>query len=98
MRLLWSYLEAHGRPMAVYTDKASMFHTTPKVPRNQKQLTRDEREPLPPTQIGRALRELGIVWIAAHSPQAKAYASHCTSFAHCGTTVFAGTRFENFTP
>ena len=25
----------------------------------------------PPTQIGRALRELGIVWIAAHSPQAK---------------------------
>ena len=32
---------------------------------------RDEREPLPPTQIGRALRELGIVWIAAHSPQAK---------------------------
>jgi hypothetical protein len=24
-----------------------------------------------PTQIGRALRELGITWIAAHSPQAK---------------------------
>ena len=28
----------------------------------------------------------------------KAYASHCTSFAHCGTTTLAGTRFENFTP
>jgi hypothetical protein len=26
---------------------------------------------LPPTQIGRALNELGIVWKAAHSPQAK---------------------------
>lgn len=26
---------------------------------------------MPPTQIGRALRELGIAWIAAHSPQAK---------------------------
>ena len=26
---------------------------------------------MPPTQIGRALQELGIVWIAAHSPQAK---------------------------
>ena len=26
---------------------------------------------MPPTQIGRGLRELGIVWIAAHSPQAK---------------------------
>ncbi|MBV9224996.1 MAG: helix-turn-helix domain-containing protein, partial [Acidobacteriaceae bacterium] len=27
--------------------------------------------PLPPTQIGRALQELNIVRIAAHSPQAK---------------------------
>src|SRR5271170_954990 len=26
---------------------------------------------MPPTQIGRALRELGIAWIGAHSPQAK---------------------------
>jgi hypothetical protein len=26
---------------------------------------------MPPTQIGRALRELGINWIGAHSPQAK---------------------------
>jgi hypothetical protein len=29
------------------------------------------RPPLPPTQIGRALQELDIEWIAAHSPQAK---------------------------
>jgi hypothetical protein len=26
---------------------------------------------MPPTQIGRALQELGIAWVAAHSPQAK---------------------------
>ena len=26
---------------------------------------------MPPTQIGRALQELGIAWLAAHSPQAK---------------------------
>jgi hypothetical protein len=26
---------------------------------------------MPPTQIGRALKELGVTWIAAHSPQAK---------------------------
>ena len=71
MRLLWAYLEHHGRPGAFYTDKASLFRTAPKVPRDQKQLPRDERDPLPPTQIGRALQELGIVWIAAHSPQAK---------------------------
>ena len=71
MRLLWSYLQAHGRPIAFYTDKASLFHTAPKIARDQKELPRDEREPRPPTQIGRALRELGIVWIPAHSPQAK---------------------------
>ncbi len=71
MRLLWSYLERHGRPVAFYTDKASLFQTAPKVTRDLKELPRDERGPLPPTQIGRALQELGIVWIAAHSPQAK---------------------------
>lgn len=71
MRLLRTYLERHGRPLSFYTDKASMFHTTPKVSRSRQDLARDEREPLPPTQIGRALRELNIVWIAAHSPQAK---------------------------
>jgi hypothetical protein len=71
MRLLWSYVEAHGRPLSFYTDKASLFRTAPKIPRNLKEVCRDEREPLPPTQIGRALAEVGIVWIAAHSPQAK---------------------------
>jgi transposase len=71
MRLLWSYLEGYGRPLSFYTDKASLFQTAPKTPRDLKELPRDGREPLPPTQIGRALGELGIVWIAAHSPQAK---------------------------
>jgi len=71
MRLLWSYVELHGRPLSFYTDKAGLFQTTPKIARDQRELPRDEREPLPPTQIGRALAELGIVWIGAHSPQAK---------------------------
>ena len=71
LRLLWSYLEQHGRPVAFYTDKASLFQTAPKIARDQKELPRQERQPLPPTQIGRALRELGVAWIAAHSPQAK---------------------------
>lgn len=71
MRLLWSYVERHGRPAAFYTDKAGLFQTAPKIARDVKALPRDERAPLPPTQIGRALRELGILWIAAHSPQAK---------------------------
>jgi hypothetical protein len=71
MRLLWRYLEGYGRPLSFYTDKASLFQTAPKITRDRKALPRDEGEPLPPTQIGRALAELGIVWIAAHSPQAK---------------------------
>jgi len=71
MRLLWSYLERYGRPVSFYTDKASLFQTAPKIARDVKELPRDERAPLPPTQIGRALAEVGIVWIAAHSPQAK---------------------------
>jgi transposase len=71
MRLLWSYLELHGRPISFYTDKASLFQTAPKIARDCKELPREEREPLPPTQIGRALAELDMVWIAAHSSQAK---------------------------
>lgn len=71
MRLVWQYLERHGRPGSFYTDKASLFRTAPKGKRDEKDLPRDERAPLPPTQIGRALQELGIVWQPAHSPQAK---------------------------
>jgi transposase len=71
MRILWSYLERNGRPVAFYTDKASLFQTAPKVRRDQRELPREELQAMPPTQIGRALRELGITWIAAHSPQAK---------------------------
>jgi hypothetical protein len=37
----------------------------------------DDPEPKAETQIGRALRELGIEWIAAHSPQAKGRVERC---------------------
>jgi transposase len=70
MRLLWDYLEKFGRPVAFYTDKASLFQTTEKRKRDEPGVNKDPVE-MPPTQIGRALRELGITWIAAHSPQAK---------------------------
>lgn len=70
MKLLWSYLEKFGRPVTFYTDKASIFHTTEKRKRDEPGVDKDAVE-MPPTQIGRALRELGIAWIAAHSPQAK---------------------------
>ena len=70
MRLLGSYLERHGRPVSFYTDKASLFRTAEKHRRDRPGERGDAIE-MPPTQIGRALRELGIAWIAAHSPQAK---------------------------
>jgi hypothetical protein len=70
MRLLWTYLDRFGRPLAVYTDKAGMFQVAVKTKRQQEHEGRDRPE-MPPTQIARALGELGIVWIPAHSPQAK---------------------------
>jgi hypothetical protein len=70
MKLLWSYLEKFGRPLTFYTDKASLFQTAEKRKRDEPGVDKDPVE-MPPTQIGRALQELGITWIAAHSPQAK---------------------------
>ena len=70
MKLLRSYLEKFGRPIAFYTDKASLFRTAEKRKRDEPGVEKDAVE-MPPTQIGRALRELGINWIGAHSPQAK---------------------------
>jgi transposase-like protein len=65
LRQLRRYVEQHGRPVSVYTDKASLFQIAPRAIHHrdapQEQLT----------QIGRALKELDIEWIAAHSPQAK---------------------------
>ncbi len=64
MRLLKDYLQSWGRPLAVYTDQARLFTNAPGWNVDRK------GEP-PKTQIGRALAELGIEWIAAYSPQAK---------------------------
>src|SRR5438128_6819853 len=64
LKLLWSYLEKFGRPVAFYTDKASMFRTTEKRKRDERGVLKDAVE-MPPTQVGAALRELGIASIAA---------------------------------
>jgi transposase-like protein len=65
LRQLGSYLEQHGRPVAVYTDQASLFQAAPRAIHHR------DAPAQPLTQIGRALKELNIEWIAAHSPQAK---------------------------
>src|SRR5579864_8119788 len=66
MAVLWEYLEKNGRMVDVYTDRHSMFRVPPG---RESAAQREEKDRL--TQIGRGLRELGIGWIAAYSPQAK---------------------------
>jgi helix-turn-helix protein len=66
LRTLQGWLERYGRPLALYTDKSGLFVTSRPV-QWQEQL---RGEPVR-TQFGRALAELDIEWIAAHSPQAK---------------------------
>jgi len=66
LRALWGYLGRWGRPVEFYTDKSSLFTVNRPVVE-----AADEAVKQAWTQIGRALRELGIGWIAAHSPQAK---------------------------
>lgn len=70
MAVLKQYLNQHGRPLAFYTDKAGIFQTAVKTKRGDQREGKDRTE-MAPTQLGRALRELGITWIGAHSPQAK---------------------------
>jgi len=72
MRVLWRYVEANGRPLAYYTDKAGLFL----VNRRRKGYTEELTE-AGETQIGRALRELGIELIHAQSPQAKGRVERC---------------------
>jgi transposase len=61
MDLLGRWIGRHGRPLALYTDRDSIFEYQDKG--------RGDPEGL--TQFGRALKELGIELILAHSPQAK---------------------------
>ena len=66
LRVLWGYLEGWGRPVEFYTDKSSLFTVNRPVLEAADEAVKEEL-----TQIGRGLRELGIGWIPAHSPQAK---------------------------
>jgi hypothetical protein len=67
MGVLWEYLEKNGRMVDVYTDRDSMFTVPPRAGESQDEQRQADRV----TQLGRALRELGIGSILAYSPQAK---------------------------
>lgn len=60
------YIRQHGVPLAVYADKHTTYRS-PAEPTIEEQLAGTK----PQSQVGRALAELGVELIAAHSPQAK---------------------------
>jgi hypothetical protein len=66
MRVTKAYIERFGRPTAIYVDKDSIFQTN-----REAAIEEDLRQEQPATQYKRALDELGIELICAHSPQAK---------------------------
>jgi DNA-binding Lrp family transcriptional regulator len=70
MNVLEGYMKERGRPLAAYTDQAALFKTAQKT-KPGASVAAGDRPELPSTQLGRALQELGIVWIPAYSPQAK---------------------------
>jgi hypothetical protein len=63
MDLLGRWVRTYGRPLALYTDRHSIFEPHEKG--------RPLADPEARTQFGRALGELDIELIRAHSPQAK---------------------------
>lgn len=70
MNVLEAYLLKYGRMVNCYTDRAKLFQNAQQTRRGESRATQD-RQPMPPTQIERALKELDIIWIPAYSPQAK---------------------------
>lgn len=61
-----AYLSQHGRPIAYYVDKDSIYKINRKA-----SIDEELRDSEPITQFTRAMTELGIELICAHSPQAK---------------------------
>ena len=63
------YVMRHGRPLALYTDKAGVFRNNSRTRTKGHGVSKTDSEL--GTQFTRALDELGIALICANSPQAK---------------------------
>jgi hypothetical protein len=66
MQMLWTWIERYGVPLALYCDRKTVY-ITDREPTAEEQLAGQE----PMTAFGLACHRLGIVIIAANSPQAK---------------------------
>jgi len=67
-RLLWGIVQSQGVPLAVYTDRHSVFQPPRRPNETLDESLAKERGR---TQVGRALRELGVCQVFARSPEAK---------------------------
>ncbi len=67
-KLLWGIVQGHGIPLAAYTDRHAVFQP-PRRPSQTEEESLDRKRGR--TQVGRALRELGICQVFARSPEAK---------------------------
>ncbi len=68
LEVLRTILTTKGVPIALYRDRHGIFERREREPWTLEEELSGQRTP---TQVGRALEELGIASIAAHSPQAK---------------------------
>jgi transposase len=68
LRLMKGIIESHGIPMAVYSDRHSVFcYSKPGIsPAEVSIIDRGK-----PTQFGRAMQDLGVTQVFARSPEAK---------------------------
>ncbi len=66
--MLKEIIDRRGVPMALYSDRHSIFQRSPRESESRDEQLRGRRDP---TQFARALEELGITLIMAHTPQAK---------------------------
>jgi len=64
--LLQGIIARHGVPLGVYTDRHAVFQSA-----DQRLKEVSTTRAVVPTQWGRALRELGVTQVFAHSPEAK---------------------------
>ena len=68
MLMLKQIIEDNGVPLALYSDRHGIFQRSPKEPESLAEQLRGGPEP---TQFARALKELDIALVLAHTPQAK---------------------------
>ena len=67
--LLREIIHGKGMPLALYSDRHSIFQVNPQQGESLEDQLAGGRKPT--TQVGRALQELGVQLIVALSPQAK---------------------------